>query len=59
MPGRPALFATTKKLLDHFNLKSLDELPSLLEFTETLSQDAEIKGSGEESTVSATSADAR
>src|SRR3990170_5949584 len=36
VPGRPALFATTKKFLDHFNLKHLDELPPLMEFTETL-----------------------
>lgn len=29
VPGRPAMFATTKQFLDHFNLKSLDELPPL------------------------------
>lgn len=29
VPGRPALFATTKKFLDDFNLKSLTELPTL------------------------------
>lgn len=34
VPGKPALFATTKKFLDHFNLKHLDELPPLMEFTE-------------------------
>lgn len=34
VPGKPALFATTKKFLDHFNLKHLDELPPLIEFTE-------------------------
>ena len=34
VPGKPAIFATTKKFLDHFNLKSLDELPPLIEFTE-------------------------
>lgn len=26
-PGRPALMGTTKKFLDHFNMKSLNELP--------------------------------
>ncbi|WP_246766250.1 SMC-Scp complex subunit ScpB, partial [Pseudomonas syringae] len=26
VPGKPAMFATTKGFLDHFNLKSLDEL---------------------------------
>jgi len=29
VPGRPAMFATTRSFLDHFNLKSLDELPPL------------------------------
>ena len=29
VPGRPALYATTKEFLDYFNLKTLDELPSL------------------------------
>ncbi len=36
VPGRPGLFATTRKFLDHFNLKSLDELPPLTELTETM-----------------------
>lgn len=31
VPGKPALYATTKAFLDYFNLKSLDELPSLME----------------------------
>ena len=34
VPGRPAMFATTKGFLDHFNLKSLDELPALAELRE-------------------------
>lgn len=29
VPGRPSLYATTRQFLDYFNLKSLDELPSL------------------------------
>lgn len=29
VPGRPALLGTTRQFLDHFNLKSLDELPPL------------------------------
>ena len=29
VPGKPAMFATTKAFLDHFNLKSLDQLPPL------------------------------
>jgi len=31
VPGRPALYATTRNFLDYFNLKSLDELPPLAE----------------------------
>lgn len=31
VPGKPALFGTTKSFLDYFNLKSLDELPPLAE----------------------------
>lgn len=31
VPGKPALFGTTKAFLDYFNLKSLDELPTLAE----------------------------
>lgn len=31
VPGRPALYATTKAFLDYFNLKSLEELPPLIE----------------------------
>ena len=34
VPGKPAMFATTKGFLDHFNLKSLDELPPLAELRE-------------------------
>ena len=29
VPGRPAMLATTKAFLDHFNLKGLDDLPTL------------------------------
>ncbi|MCO6440011.1 MAG: SMC-Scp complex subunit ScpB [Nitrococcus mobilis] len=31
LPGRPALFGTTRAFLDYFNLKSLEELPALTE----------------------------
>lgn len=31
LPGKPALFGTTKQFLDYFNLKSLDQLPALSE----------------------------
>lgn len=29
VPGKPAMYGTTKQFLDYFNLKSLDELPRL------------------------------
>jgi len=31
VPGRPAMYGTTRKLLDYFNLSSLNELPDLAE----------------------------
>jgi len=31
VPGKPALFATTEKFLDYFNLKTLSDLPALPE----------------------------
>ncbi len=31
VPGRPSLLGTTRQFLDYFNLKSLDEMPSLEE----------------------------
>ena len=31
VPGRPAMYATTRLFLDYFNLTNLDELPSLAE----------------------------
>ena len=46
VPGKPALLGTTKEFLDYFNLKKLDDLPSLAEikdldqFEELLAEDA-------------------
>ena len=34
VPGRPALYATTRQFLDYFNLRSLAELPPLAELRE-------------------------
>jgi len=34
VPGRPAMYATTKMFLDYFNLESLDQLPTLEEIAE-------------------------
>lgn len=47
VPGRPAIFATTKKFLDHFNLKSLRELPELMEFTEAAVEEIAAKDNSE------------
>lgn len=34
VPGRPAMYATTRQFLDYFNLKALDQLPTLGEIRE-------------------------
>lgn len=34
VPGKPALFGTTRQFLDYFNLASLDQLPTLAEIRE-------------------------
>lgn len=41
VPGRPALYATTKGFLDYFSLSSLGELPSMSLFEHNTMQDAE------------------
>lgn len=42
VPGRPSLFATTRQFLDYFNLKNLDELPSLAEIRDLDSMNEEL-----------------
>ena len=42
VPGRPALYATTRQFLDYFNLKSLEELPSLAEIRDIDRINAEL-----------------
>ena len=42
VPGRPAMYATTKQFLDYFNLKSLEELPPLSEITDLEDLDPEL-----------------
>jgi len=41
VPGRPAMYATTRQFLDYFNLKTLDQLPALAEIRdfETLTRE--------------------
>jgi len=40
--GRPAMYATTREFLDYFNLKSLDELPTLAELRDLSTIGAEL-----------------
>jgi segregation and condensation protein B len=44
VPGHPAMYGTTREFLDYFNLKSLDELPSLAELRDlsTIGQELEL-----------------
>jgi segregation and condensation protein B len=42
VPGKPALFGTTKAFLDYFNLESLDDLPSLAEIKDMESFEPEL-----------------
>ena len=42
VPGKPALFGTTRAFLDYFNLQSLDDLPSLAEIRDMESFEPEL-----------------
>lgn len=55
VPGRPALYGTTRAFLDHFNLKSLDELPPLAEVRDLANVNPEL---GFEESAAATEGDA-
>ena len=43
MPGRPARYGTAKQLLDYFNLKGLDDLPTLMELRDIDTINAELE----------------
>ncbi|MDH3559801.1 MAG: SMC-Scp complex subunit ScpB [Gammaproteobacteria bacterium] len=43
VPGHPAMYGTTRQFLDYFNLKSLDELPSLAELRDLGTIGAELE----------------
>jgi segregation and condensation protein B len=43
VPGKPALFGTTKAFLDYFNLTNLDDLPSLAEIKDMESIEPELE----------------
>lgn len=47
VPGRPALYATTNEFLSYFNLRSLDELPTLAELQSMLLEEADVKATNE------------
>jgi segregation and condensation protein B len=49
LPGKPALFGTTKQFLDYFSLKSLDQLPALSEIRDLEEPDTQLAlGDGSE-----------
>jgi segregation and condensation protein B len=43
VPGKPALYATTKNFLDYFNIKSLEQLPALSEIKDFAELDPELE----------------
>jgi segregation and condensation protein B len=43
VPGRPAMYGTTKQFLDYFSLKSLEELPTLAELRDLASFSPELQ----------------
>lgn len=43
VPGKPAILGTTREFLDHFNLKSLTDLPTLAEFKNLETQEAQLQ----------------
>jgi segregation and condensation protein B len=42
VPGKPALFGTTRSFLDYFNLENLDELPTLAEIKDMENLEPEL-----------------
>ena len=56
VPGKPALYGTSKEFLDYFNLKSLDELPTLAEIKDLdqIHQELDLEGSDAEAANEAT-----
>ncbi len=43
VPGRPAMYGTTREFLDYFNLKGLDDLPTLMELRDIDTINAELE----------------
>jgi len=57
VPGRPELLGTTREFLDYFNLKSLDELPSLAELRDMDNLGVQLELPGEVGAVPADGTD--
>ena len=62
VPGKPALYATTKNFLDYFNIKSLEQLPALSEIKDFAELDPELElalssGSNDRASISAANDD--
>jgi segregation and condensation protein B len=51
VPGRPAMYGTTRVFLDYFGLKSLDELPTLAELRDidSINVELDLKEHGDDS----------
>jgi segregation and condensation protein B len=58
VPGRPAMYATTRKFLDYFNLQNLDDLPSLAELRDLDSMNTELALEGVDTELVALDAEA-
>jgi len=43
VPGRPSMYGTTRQFLDYFNLKGLDDLPTLMELRDIDTINAELE----------------
>lgn len=60
VPGRPALYGTTRQFLDYFNLRSLSELPDLAEMRsiEDIQREFELNYAADTDTATVTADDA-
>ena len=60
VPGRPAMYGTTREFLDYFNLKGLDDLPTLMELRDidTINAELELALPGEAMPVTTEQAEA-
>ncbi len=54
VPGKPALFGTTRAFLDHFDLTSLEDLPTLSEIRDLDSLEPELDFRGPDNSVKPT-----